>query len=106
MSLPDYTAEHGDYGTIIHTFDTEQNCQVQCQVQCSMHHFSDLMMQRWLCPLKELDKNYILDRTENTTSGFTIFLIICAILMCLLFFIFGINIIRQRLVKSRSINEI
>lgn len=37
---------------MIHTFDTEHLCQAQCHVPCSMKHISDLMMQRWLCPLK------------------------------------------------------
>ncbi|MCP9263184.1 BMA-CDK-4, isoform a [Dirofilaria immitis] len=39
---------------IIHTFDTEHLCQAQCHVPCSMKHISDLMMQRWLCPVKYL----------------------------------------------------
>lgn len=37
---------------MIHTFDTEHLCQAQCHVPCSMKHISDLMMQRWLCPVK------------------------------------------------------
>ncbi|VDM49087.1 unnamed protein product [Toxocara canis] len=42
----------GEYPVYVHTFDTEQLCRAQCQVECSMHHIDDLMMQRWLCPLK------------------------------------------------------
>lgn len=41
-----------EYPIYVHTFDTEQLCRAQCQVECFMHHIDDLMMQRWLCPLK------------------------------------------------------
>lgn len=40
---------------MIHTFDTEHLCQSQCHVPCSMKHINDLMMQRWLCPVKVIN---------------------------------------------------
>uniref|UniRef100_A0A914ZTT7 Uncharacterized protein n=1 Tax=Parascaris univalens TaxID=6257 RepID=A0A914ZTT7_PARUN len=46
-----------EYPIYVHTFDTEQLCRAQCQVECFMHHIDDLMMQRWLCPLKQEEKN-------------------------------------------------
>ncbi|OZC10887.1 hypothetical protein X798_02031 [Onchocerca flexuosa] len=68
---------------MIHTFDTEHLCQAQCHVPCSMKHISDLMMQRWLCPLKEKNEWNSAPSEDRFLAGFTT---IMATVICLAVF--------------------
>ncbi|VDN02772.1 unnamed protein product [Thelazia callipaeda] len=62
---------------IIHTFDTEHLCQAQCQVPCSMKHISDLMMHRWLCPLKEKEDWNNVSPDDRFFAGLSLGTVIC-----------------------------
>ncbi|KAM3728241.1 putative transposon-derived protein [Dirofilaria immitis] len=92
---------------IIHTFDTEHLCQAQCHVPCSMKHISDLMMQRWLCPVKEKDEWNIAPSEDHFLTGFTTIMatVICLAIFGVFLLICITCLIRIHCCKCRRSND-
>ncbi|KHN76866.1 hypothetical protein Tcan_08206 [Toxocara canis] len=98
----------GEYPVYVHTFDTEQLCRAQCQVECSMHHIDDLMMQRWLCPLKEEESEpESWQPFEDTPSGLSVIAIsTIAVMVVLVATLCILGIIRRHFTASRLVNNL